>query len=130
VGISTLIAVELSGAVDALMNLVDEESVAGTVGMDPYYVHCVVGIFGFFVLIVLRTFTSHRLRHALGSIVMLVFFLAILAPLVGILAALTGTWTPPDLSRPSVQNLKDNIGSGRVSWDNFRAVLIFSKYIW
>ena len=131
VGMSTLCAVELAGAVDAMLSLADQMEVTYIPGLDYYSIHVLFCLACLTMLFFLRTFTSHGFRHALGTIILVIFFIAIACCCGGVLAGLAGAWLPPPLNekgtyhKPSFANLKLNLGVSEVDMDDIRVVLSF-----
>jgi len=128
---STLCAVEIAGAVDAMLSLADQMDVTYIPGLDYYGLHVIVSLLSLLVLLIIRTFTSHWFRHALATIVLVVFFCSIACCCYGVFAAMAGQWVPPPLTekgvyqKPSFGNLKGNLGIAEVDVDDIRVVLSF-----
>lgn len=127
---SSLCAVELSGAVDAILALLRQLHREDFLSVGPYWSHVIMSLFGLAMLLSIRVLTSHGFRHALGSVVMVIFFIALLSCCGGVLAGLAGVWAPSPLateegySPPSVQNFKDNLHHP-ITLGEFRAVLVY-----
>jgi len=121
--------------VDAPPDVEEEGGVGGHqelhTGLSPsiYWDRVCFSFVGWGALLLLRLMVKQKYRHKLSSLVILLFFLALGASFVGILAAAAGAWMPPSLEKanypqPSYHTLADNLLlPRRVTFEEFRRVL-------